>query len=1025
MTDIGTGFLEGVSAFLTTRLGESASGAWKDAGSLVDSLHDGVPDNTKPAWEQLKTDVKNASATVSELRSKIKKQTDLIGKLATEAKADMETGDFTVAKAGRVSSRLAQALLAADQAANLLATELVKTLPEAQREPTRLQLMGLWNPVGQPLRALTEGAGDVLDAFGDTVLGVEDTTKKLSEEFEDKTLDYSADKFELSVEIVGVDRDLGMLKLKGTRLVAFLGFGRLQVTNPTEEQKASLVERDEKWWRADDVVLGLRFSAKLEPVLAKNELMKALAPGQKEPEPTKATPVTLDTSLGLYLGDGGRNDKVVLPFLFSSPVVEVRDLTLALARNDAKEVTGFDLTALVAAKLGDAVGLLIGGIGATVSFDGDDEPLPFGVSVRWPDMVGIRINTGPVKGGGYLERKTRTYDGQEITEFGGILQLEILKAGVFAVGILSPSPFSLVLVMGVRFPTAIELSFGFTLNGVGGILAINRTVDTTELIAGMKTHFIDKVLFPEDPLAEAPALLEKVAKVFPVRSGGFVVGPIVELGWGSQARIVEAKLGVVLALPDPKVIVLGAVRVRAPSKVTPLTDFRCEVYGEISADRLLLVATLRDSKIAGITVSGDLGLLIQWGGGGDFALSVGGFNPRYTEVPADLKGLERITMDLSPPAVVKIAVKAYFAVTAGAVMAGVRGDFSADLGFASGKAWLQLDAIFRWVPTFGFVVDLDLGIDIKVFGASFAQVGFTGALEGTTPWRVQGKGVVDVWWLPTVNFDVGPYTWGQGAAALAAPEDPLTVARQGLDAAEAWKALLPADGDQLVMLGRVEGVTGLVAHPLSCLEVTQSRLPLETHIDRIGSAAVSAHRVAMGLPQTSTGAVAAVSTVTAPFAPGQFLALEGEALLARSGFDDMPSGCRIAAATTPTHGTAVAASVTWDTYFREEDTQPVSSGFAFGTHAALLIGHGLPQRHLAERDNPYLPRTAAVTGAGADAVTVMPAGSARVVRADDHGGVLADLGVMTASQAAWAADLVNTAEDEELLVSLAVGGGGA
>jgi len=65
-------------------------------------------------------------------------------------------------------------------------------------------------------------------------------------------------------------------------------------------------------------------------------------------------------------------------------------------------------------------------------------------------------------------------------------------------------------------------------------------------------------------------------------------------------------------------------------------------------------------------VSGDLGLLIQWGGGGDFALSVGGFNPRYKAVPDALKSLERLTIDLSPPAVVKIVVKAYFAVTAGA-----------------------------------------------------------------------------------------------------------------------------------------------------------------------------------------------------------------------------------------------------------------------------------------------------------------------------------------------------------------------
>ena len=225
---------------------------------------------------------------------------------------------------------------------------------------------------------------------------------------------------------------------------------------------------------------------------------------------------------------------------------------------------------------------------------------PWAVGPRWPDAIGLHVKAGPINGGGYLERKVRTYgtgpDKVEIVEFGGVIQLEILKVGVYTIGILSPEPFSMVLVMGIRFPTAIELSFGFTFNGVGGILAINRTVDTAKLIEGMKSHFIDKVLFPDDPVAEAPTILEKVAHVFPPAEGGFVVGPIIELGWGSQAKIVEAKIGVILALPDPKIILLGSVRVRTPSKVTPLTDFRCEVYGEISADRLLIIADVAATR---------------------------------------------------------------------------------------------------------------------------------------------------------------------------------------------------------------------------------------------------------------------------------------------------------------------------------------------------------------------------------------------------------------------------------------------
>src|SRR5205807_4371866 len=150
--------------------------------------------------------------------------------------------------------------------------------------------------------------------------------------------------------------------------------------------------------------------------------------------------------------------------------------------------------------------------------------------------------------GGYLYRKG--------SEYGGALQLEIAKVGVYAIGILGTDPFSLVLVMGVHFPAAIELSFGFTFNGVGGLLAINRIIAVDELRKGLQQHFIDNVLFPDDPITEAPKILGQLGSVFPAHPGGFVVGPIFEIGWGSQAKIIEAKLGVALSLPDPKVLIL-------------------------------------------------------------------------------------------------------------------------------------------------------------------------------------------------------------------------------------------------------------------------------------------------------------------------------------------------------------------------------------------------------------------------------------------------------------------------------------
>ncbi len=990
----------------------------------MSSLADGVPNNTKPAFDRLKADIEADADLVKPIIKKIEKQTKVIAKMASESIADANAGNFSAAEAGRIATRIGTAILSIDEAVSIIATELAKDANGVLNQVQHDALMGFWNPWAQPFKDLGDGAGKLLDSLGDEVLGIPHTTKELSD-----VISFDREKFRLAALLASTsEQNFGVFRLNETRLEAFLGFARREFVNPSEQQKLDLVERDSKWWRADEAVFGLRIFTIVRPGLQNDPLLKKVMPGSADPAPIKPTAITLDSIDGLYLGDGqgAGNERVVLPIQFNFPAVEIREVALGIVRNKTKEVTGLELTTIIAAKLGDAIGLQIVGAGAIIALDGQPGNaaiFPWDVAPRWPDAIGVRVKAGPIKGGGFLERKVRVYgtgaDKKELVEFGGVLQLEILKVGVYAIGILSPDPFSLVLVMGVRFPTAIELSFGFTFNGIGGILALNRRVDTGELIKGMQTHFIDRVLFPDDPVAEAPKILDQVAHVFPPFDGGFVVGPIIELGWGSQAKIVEAKIGIVLALPDPKLIILGAVRIRAPSKVTPLTDFRCEVYGEISSDRLLIIATLRDSKIAGINVSGDMGLLIQWGGGGAFALSVGGFHPLYTEAPDPLKGLARLTMDLSPPAVVKIVIKAYFAVTAGAVMAGVRGDLNADVGVASAHAWLQLDMIFRWVPRFGFAIVLELGIEIEVFGCSFASISFHGSLEGTTPWKVEGKATVDVWFLPTFHFDLGPYTWGDSPPALEPAVSPIAVVKQALDAPEAWKAVLPLDGDLLVSLGRVES-DDLLAHPLAALEVTQSRIPLETHIDRLGSTGVTANRVNLGLATTSAGPAGSVSTVTAPFAPGQFLALTGEALLARSGFDDLPAGCRIGAASTPVSGAASRADLTWHTYFRDADADHVEAKFDPKMFASVLVEQSLVGRLVAERENPYVSRAAKVNPNPNGMVKVLPAGSATVRQFDDGGLVLADLGVMSTSEAARVADAVN-ASGAGRVVAVAVG----
>ena len=88
------------------------------------------------------------------------------------------------------------------------------------------------------------------------------------------------------------------------------------------------------------------------------------------------------------------------------------------------------------------------------------------------------IDAAVVVGGGYL-----FFDAQK-EEYGGILQLEIAETiAVKAIGLLTTrmpdgsKGFSLVVIIAAEGFPPIQLGFGFTLTGIGGLLGINRTVD--------------------------------------------------------------------------------------------------------------------------------------------------------------------------------------------------------------------------------------------------------------------------------------------------------------------------------------------------------------------------------------------------------------------------------------------------------------------------------------------------------------------------------------------------------------------
>lgn len=944
---------------------------------------------------------------------------------------------FTAATAALVAGRFSAILLGGDQALALaaaVATDTSLTTPSSDA----LALRDAWSPWAKRIREGTAWAADALNSAGSWVgLGSTAGTTLLDSLSWDTT---EATSPKLHASVASLDsKNLGMVTLSKTSVSIFFGFTATP-QDVTDEQvaadenlAATLVKKDGKWTRTDEPVFGVTLRTTLAPALGENPLMKGIVPKQKDAKPA-ATAFTIDSVKGAYFGEKGKStQRTVLPIVLNFGGTELREFALILRRS-GEDLTAVEVSLALATTFGEAVGLFLDGIGivirtsdaAVVSSVGN---LP--VAPRWPDRIGVKINAGPVKGGGYFERVVRTYGTgdakREVVEFGGAINLELLGIGVFAFGILAPDPFSMVVVAGVRFGTrGIDIGFGFTLAGIGGLLAVNRTLDTGELVKAMKEQFLDKVLLPTDPVSEAPTLLGKVATVFPPKPDHFVVGLMAEFGWGT-GRMLKAKLAIAITLPDVRLLILGALRVTVPDEKLGITDLNAELLIEVTGEHVLLIARLVKSTIATMPVSGDLGLLIQWGGGGAFALSVGGFHPDYRAVPPQLKALERLTIDLSPPVVVRIVVQIYFALTAGAVMLGVRGDLKASLGPGKAHAWLQLDILFEWTPRFAFRVDLQFGISIKVFGVSFASISFTGTLRGTTPWMIRGYAKVDVWWLPTFELDIGPIEWGSAAPPLQPGTDAAALVRDALSEPDAWSSRLPAGAAMMVALRETDaGVEAgddaavLLAHPLSFVQATQSVVPLETHLDRVGSAGVLAHRVHLGMPTTSQGPMAAIATVRQPFAPGAYLDLPEEARLSRSGFEDLPSGVALTPAALPVHGTATEAQVRWRTYLRRA-TAPVTEGTVVDlrhlTPALLQQSHRTVPG--ASGGNPYLADLE-TTAVGPPPIEVLPFGAARLHDAATGADLLAPGQYLGSNEAGRiAADLAHQ------WVAVAVGAGHA
>lgn len=514
-------------------------------------------------------------------------------------------------------------------------------------------------------------------------------------------------------------------------------------------------------------------------------------------------------------------------------------------------------------------------------------PLDLSFAFKPPNGVGLVVDAGVVKGGGYLfiDTDRGEYAGALELDFAGIVELK-------AIGLINTrmpdgsAGFSLLIVITAEFGSGIQLGFGFTLLGVGGILGLNRSMALAPLIEGVRGGAVERIMFPRDVVANAPQIISDLRTLFPVEEGTFVIGPMAKLGWGTPT-LVSLSLGIIIEIPG-NVAIIGVLEVALPDEDVAIIHIQVAFAGAIEFDRkrVYFFAAMFDSRILFLTLEGEMGVLAAFGDDADFVLSVGGFHPSFDPPPLPFPSPRRIAIDILNTPTQKLRVEGYLAVTTNTLQFGARVDLRLGFSECGVEGHVAFDALVQFRPLY-FIVSISASVSLKVFGIGLFSVRLRFELSGPKPWRAKGSASLSLLFFDIeVDFDV---TWGDRQDTELPPVSVLPLLKAELEKAASWRALPPPGADPLVSLRKLDTtVDALVLHPVGVLRVTQRALPLDLTMSRVGTQRpVDAKRLSVSV---TSGGLAKQGDVDEQFAPAQFQDFGDAEKLSKPAFELMHGG---------------------------------------------------------------------------------------------------------------------------------------
>jgi hypothetical protein len=515
-----------------------------------------------------------------------------------------------------------------------------------------------------------------------------------------------------------------------------------------------------------------------------------------------------------------------------------------------------------------------------------------------PTGAGVRVNAEVIKGGGFL------YFDDSKGEYFGSLELEFKELFTLkAVGIINTimpdgeKGFSMLILITADF-SPVQLGFGFTLSGVGGLLGIDRTTDVEALRIGIRTNAIKSILFPNDVVGNISRIISDIRQIFPIKEGQFLVGLMAKLGWGTPT-LIHIELGIIVEIPDPKIILLGVIRTSLPDENAAVLKLQVNFLGVLDFENefIYFEAHLFESKLVGFPLTGSLAFVVAWNEQSVFAISVGGFHPDFRDypivptLPGAFREMARISLSLLSGNNPKLTVECYMAVTSNTVQFGAKLELlaSGPMGFNL-YGMLAFDTLFIFDP-FSFIISLEATLAIRKGRSILFGIHFKGQLSGPTPWHIHGKVSFGILFFDiTISFSE---TWGDPLVEIASETADLrALLSNELDDIRNWRSIIPSTVHQSVTQKALPETEQqqLLINPFGELQFSQRTIPLDYEIQKYGNK-LPLNDKRFSIKEVRVGNQKEASQdLKELFVPEHFTKLTEQEKLARKSFEKLTSG---------------------------------------------------------------------------------------------------------------------------------------